>query len=101
VLYDSITQKEHINKIIEEGLLHPINKDWVRSVFIEQMLLISKIKQNLKISTVIDASSCDVWWTVPELLKRKNIIHLWTYKDGIHYCLDINNLIKYMTKYYF
>lgn len=96
-----LSYKLYINYVLGKALNNPISKDWIQSVFIEQILLVSNIKKELNISTIIDASECDVWWKIPELLKSKNIVHLWTYKDPIHYCLDINNLIKYMTKYYF
>lgn len=101
ILLNTIAKKSHIDTILKKELINPHNKDWIRSVFIEQMLLTGKIKKNIGISTVVDASECDVWWAVPDLLKAKNIIHLWTYKDPIHYCMGIDNLIKYMTKYYF
>lgn len=96
-----ITKKRKtINDILKNELSNPASEHWIRSVFIEQILLISKIIQNVNISSVVDSSQCKVWWDVPELIRQKNIIHLWTYKDPIHYCLGLDNLIKYMTKYY-
>lgn len=91
-----------LNDIIKENLNLPQYRNWIFSVFLEQMLLPCGILKNIpNISTVIDTSKCKSHSEVFPILRKNNIIHFWFTKSTLHGVLGIDNLVNYMTKYYF
>lgn len=94
-------QSSDINNMIKEDL-ELLHNNWIFSVFVEQMLLPSYLLKDInKISTIIDASECTSAGDIFSILRKNKIVHLWFTKSTLHGVLGINNLMNYMTKYYF
>jgi len=102
ILHYAKNQYSDVNNIIKENLKLSQYKHWLFCVFLEQILLPNNMLKNVpNISTIIDTSKCKNNTEVFSILKKNNVVHLWYLKNFIHYIIGIDNLIKYMTKYYF
>jgi hypothetical protein len=92
---------EQIQNIVAKHLNTP-DKNWITSVFLEQIITVNLIKDDLKtISTIINTDKCKEYMNVYEILQNNNIIHLWLLKNCVHKALNIQTLMRYMEKYYF